>query len=146
MLRFRVGVRELGFSLCLILFGAAEFLDRKDGRKPCISSLAAMTSVGNRKAEFASARQSVSVRRSTVQRSIVKRSMSGFGNAWYCGQYAGKTELFPASSSGIAISYSQISHEAPASEIAKWSRSHPDVSQRGRDIRDRGHPSAGSTR
>ncbi|GLJ19521.1 hypothetical protein SUGI_0352440 [Cryptomeria japonica] len=40
----------------------------------------------------------------------------------------------------------QISHEAPASETTKWSRSHPDVSQRGRDIRDRGHPSAGSTR
>lgn len=56
MLKFRVGVRELGFSLCLILFGAAEFLDGEDGRKPCISSLAAVTSVGSRKAEFASAR------------------------------------------------------------------------------------------
>ncbi|GLJ34825.1 hypothetical protein SUGI_0701300 [Cryptomeria japonica] len=54
-------------------------------------------------------------------------------------------ELFPTSAPGIAIRYSQISHKAPASEIARWIRSHPDVSQRGRDIRDRGHPLAGST-
>ncbi|GLJ47693.1 hypothetical protein SUGI_1007200 [Cryptomeria japonica] len=67
-----------------------QFLDGEDGRKPCISSLAAVTSVGSRKAEFVSARQSVSVRRSTVQRSAVNRSMSGIGNAWYCGQYVGK--------------------------------------------------------
>ncbi|GLJ50749.1 hypothetical protein SUGI_1080980 [Cryptomeria japonica] len=83
MLRFRVKVRELGFFVCLILFGVAEFLDGEDGRKPWISSLAVITDVGNRKAEFASARQSVSVHRSTVQRSAVKRSMSGFGNASY---------------------------------------------------------------
>ncbi|GLJ14902.1 hypothetical protein SUGI_0242530 [Cryptomeria japonica] len=54
-------------------------------------------------------------------------------------------ESFPTSASGIAISYSQISHEAPTSEIARWSHSHPNVSQRERDIRDHGHPSVGST-
>ncbi|GLJ47203.1 hypothetical protein SUGI_0996410 [Cryptomeria japonica] len=89
-----------------------EFLDGEEGRKPWISSLAAMSGVGNRKAEFASARQSVSVRRSTVQRSAVKRSMSDFGNASYCGQDAGKVLLYQSSAECVSRSWS-MSRNAP---------------------------------